>query len=104
MQVVATKTFRPAVERDRTVTSGEVMEVDQNYGRELIRLGLAVANEPKAIEEHENKMLQDFQNKGLPTKSQTERDRSQGVVGPSDKSDTAQERSSGKVNVQKESK
>lgn len=101
MEVMATKSFRPMHERGRIVVEGTVITVDDHYGNDLIRGGLAVKNEPKMVQDVQTKMRADFENKGLSTKTQTEEQRSQGVVGPSEKSQTLEERSSGVINAKK---
>lgn len=81
MRVIAIKTFRPQHEKGKTATPGQTLEVSNTYGQELVRTGLAV-EDAKMLKEHQNKMLTEFENKGMPLESETPEERTQGYVGP----------------------
>lgn len=81
MRVIAIKTFRPQHEKGKTATPGQTLEVSNSYGQELVRTGLAV-EDSKMLKEHQNKMLTDLENKGMPLESETAEERTQGYVGP----------------------
>jgi hypothetical protein len=83
MRVYAIKTFRPQHQKGQTVSAGQALEVSNSYGQELIRTGLAV-EDTKMLKEHQNKMLSDFENKGMPLESESPEQRSQGNIGPTD--------------------
>lgn len=93
MQVVAIKTFSPD-NKGQLVKRGTTIEVEEQYGRDLIRGELAV--EVKDAPAHENKMLKDYEDKGMITTPESEAQRSQGKLGPTHKSETPEQRNQGK--------
>jgi hypothetical protein len=101
MSYTAIKKFRLSSEHGKSIVSiGDTLEVDDFYGQQLVRDGLAVSAKMK--KEHENKMLQDFEDKGLPTTVETPEQRTQGFTGPTDKSESLDERTQGKERANKE--
>jgi hypothetical protein len=94
MKITAVKTFRPANAKGESVRSGDTLDVDNFYGHQLIEQGLAVEGS-KALKEHDNKMLAEFEDKGLPTESESPEERSQGKTGPTGESESPEERNQG---------
>ncbi len=100
MKIRAIKTFRNMHSKGDIIQRGSTVEVDDAYGQELIRTELAV-DSVKALKEHENKMLADYQDKKLPVHTETEDQRTQGMIGPHKDSETPEERTQGKTGVKK---
>lgn len=95
MKITALGTFRPKNQKGVILHRGESLDVDDSYGAELVRAGLAVHG-AKALKEHEDKMLREYEDKGMPTVAVSAEARTQGVVGPSAKSQTPEQRNQGK--------
>lgn len=95
MTLVALKSFRPQDQKGKIITLGDTFTVDDQYGRDLIRLGLAAEQGSKQQTDHDNKMLADFKDKGMPTTSETLEVRAQGKTGPVAASETPEQRSQG---------
>lgn len=96
MRITALKTFRNQFSKGDIIQRGTSVEVDDNYGETLVRSGLAT-NSAKALKEYENKMLADYQDKGLPVRVETYEERTQGLIGPNKKSEDPEERTQGKA-------
>lgn len=96
MELVALKTFRPQYKKGVLVSAGDTFIVDDPYGRDLMLLGLAAQPASKQLQEHENKMLKDYQDKGMLTVSESPEQRAQGYNGPVAASETPEERNQGK--------
>jgi hypothetical protein len=99
-KIRAIKTFRNKHAKGDIIQRGSSVELDDDYAAELVRTGLAV-DSVKALKEHENKMLADYEDKNLPVHTETEDQRAQGMIGPTKDSETPEERTQGKNGVKK---
>lgn len=103
MKITALKTFRDKHSKGELIRRGTEVDVDEEYGKTLVQTGLAVSD-AKALKDHNNKMLADFQDKRLPTHVESAEERTQGLEGPEKNAETPDQRSQGyaKGTAQKE--
>jgi hypothetical protein len=95
MNITPLKTFRNKHNKGQLLRRGVSVNVDDTYGQVLVQTGLAT-NDAKSLKEYENKMLAEYADKGHPTEPDTPESRSEGVVGPTSKSETPEVRTQGK--------
>lgn len=92
MELVALKSFRPQNQKGKSIALGQTFSADDQYGKELVRLGLAVEGGSKEQQEYKQKMKEDYENKGMPTTPETPEERSQGLTQPGGEYKTVQQR------------
>jgi hypothetical protein len=100
MKITAIKTFRNMHQKGDIIQRGSVVDVNDDYAGELVRTGLAV-DSSKALKEHENKMIADYQDKNQPVHTETEDQRAQGMIGPAKDSETPEQRTMGTTGPKK---